>query len=219
MRVELQQVSVRHGEREVLGGIDLVLPSGSVTAVVGPSGAGLTTLLKVAVGLLAPDGGRVLHDGQDLAALAGEAGRRHQTRSGFMFQDAALWANQTLRANLELPLLASDPALTAVARQERIAGLLAGCGWSVPLDRRPVDLSRGERLVMSFLRAVVAGPDLLCLDEPFAALDDHWRAVLVARVEQENARGATVLLTGQDAGAVAGLTSRAVALEAGEVVP
>ena len=218
MRVELQQVSVRHGDRPVLRGIDLVLPSGSVTAVVGPSGAGLTTLLKVAVGLLAPDGGRVLHDGEDLATLAAEAGRRHQTRSGFMFQDAALWANQTLRANLELPLLASDPGLSAAARQERIDTLLAGCGWTIPLDRRPVDLSRGERKMMSFLRAVVAGPDLLCLDEPLAALDDRWREILVARVEQENARGATVLLTAQDRGEVVTLAPRAVTLRAGEAV-
>jgi len=212
MRIELRQVSVRYGERTVLEGIDLDLAPGSLAAVVGPTGAGLTTLLKVAAGLVRPTVGAVLHDGQDLADLDEVARRRHQTRTGFMFQDAALWANQTLGANLELPLLARNPAMSAGDRLQRIASALADCGWTAPLDLRPVHLARGEQLMLSFLRAVIPGPDALFLDEPLAGLDGRWRGVLSRRLQQERERGATVLLSSQDPGAVADLAPEIITL-------
>ena len=198
MRVELQDVGVELGGRTLVRGADLVCEPGRLTVIVGHSGTGLTTLLKVAAGLHAPTRGRVVHDGDDLGALAGDARRRQQARTGFVFQDAALWANQSLRANLELPLQATDPRLPENARRERIDAALAACSWSPLLAARPVTLSRGEQQLLGYLRAVLPRPDALFLDEPFALLDHHWRDCLVADLARQRDRGVTLLMTCRD---------------------
>lgn len=217
MRVELQQVWVELGGRTILRGIDLQLEPGAVTVIGGRSGAGLSTLLKTAAGLLTPQSGRVVYDGQDLAGLDARARQRLQTRTGFMFQDAALWANQTLSANLELPLRAKDPDQPAAARQRRIEAALAACGWTAALDQRPVQLSLGEQKMLAFLRAVVPGPEVLFLDEPLAALDGRWRQRLLGQLAELRTRGVTVAVVSQDPDPLSPVVDSLLDLDGGRV--
>lgn len=218
MRIELRQTTVELGERTVLRGVDLSLDPGRLTVVLGHSGAGLSTLLKTAAGLLPLAGGLVLHDGRDLADLDGNEQRRLQTRTGFMFQDAALWANMTLAGNLDLPLRAKEPGMSEKDRRRRIASLLDACGWTVPLDQRPAQLSAGERRTLSFLRAIVPGPDALLLDEPTVSLDGRWRDRLLEQVSRLRASGVAIAATSKGLDPITGFADDLVILSEGRVL-
>lgn len=217
MRIELQHVEVISGGRAVLRGVDLALPAGSSTLVAGRVGAGLSTLLKVAAGLTPPSRGRVLQDGHDLAELTAGQRRRHQTRSGFVFQDDALWANQSVGANLALPLQAKHPDWTADRRQQRIAECVRSLGLRVDLDTRPAALPLGERRLVGFLRAVIPGPELLLVDEPLLALDGPWQDAVCAELAAQRARGVTLLMAARDPGRLAALADREMVLAEGRL--
>ena len=150
---------------EALAGIDLAVPAGSFTSVVGASGCGKSTLLRLAGGLAAPTTGR----------LAWQAGADMQRpgRIGFVFQDPTLMPWATVWANVYLPL-----RIAGVSRHDarpRVAEVIAMVGLNGFEAAYPRELSGGMRMRVSVARALVTRPDLLLLDEPFAALDELTR--------------------------------------------
>ena len=171
MRIEMRGLTRRFGEKTVLDGIDF---SDDVTtlAVIGPSGGGKSTLLRILGGLLAPRSGDVLVDGaavpRDEASLA-----RYRATLGFVFQDGGLFHHLSARENIALPLRVVhgvDPD-EADARAE---ALLARFGIAGEGDKRPAQLSGGQRQRVAIARAVAPGPKMLLLDEPTSALDPEY---------------------------------------------
>jgi len=159
----LTDVVVRYPGRAPIGPIDLVVAPGEILAVVGASGAGKSTLLRLLAGVETPDGGRV---------ETGPAGR-----TAFVFQAPTLMPWADARANVALPLaLAGTPRDEAVARA---SVALAAVGLGDRLSARPRQLSGGMAMRVSLARALVTGPSLLLLDEPFAALDSVTRRHLI----------------------------------------
>lgn len=193
MRVELQDVTVGWGGKALLCHVNLTLEPGRMVGVVGPSGSGVSLLLKTAAGLVEPLEGQVCHDGVALNRLGEEASRRMQTRSGFMFQDAALWANTSLEGNLLLPLRAKFPELSAGEQQTRLKEGLQAAGFLTDLGRRPAQLSRGQQRFLSFLRATLPDPEALFLDEPVMGLDAAWSDTMWRRAAELRADGACIL--------------------------
>lgn len=218
MRIELHGVTVERGGRRILDGVDAVFEPGRTAAVLGCAGAGLTTLLKTAAGLIVPSGGRVIHDGRTLADLDARERRTLQTRTGFVFQDAALWANSSLLANLDLPLQAKYPDLGPAARRERIDSVLNSCGFAADLNLRPAALPLGLQKVVSCLRALVADPEVLFLDEPTASLDREWRRTLARILDERRRRGTALILAGHDAGPITATADQLVVLHRGRVL-
>lgn len=218
MRIELQDVTVERGGRRVLDGVDAVLDPGRFTVIMGHSGAGLSTLLKAAAGLIEPGGGRVVYDGRSLADLDGRERRALQTRTGFVFQDAALWANSTLLANLDLPLQAKHPDLGPAARWERIDSVLNSCGFAADLMGRPAMLSLGRQKVLSFLRALVPDPEALFLDEPTASLDQHGCSTLVRILDERRRQGRTLAAVTHDVRLAEAMADDLVILHEGRVL-
>ncbi len=158
----LDGVLVRYPGRAPLGPIDLSIAPGEIVAVVGASGAGKSTLLRLLAGLEPPSGG----------LLCGMEGR-----TGFVFQSATLMPWADALANVALPL-----ELAGMARPEaraRAAEALTAVGLGDRLDARPRQLSGGMAMRVALARALVTGPDLLLLDEPFAALDSVTRRRLI----------------------------------------
>jgi NitT/TauT family transport system ATP-binding protein len=150
-------------------GVDLEVRSGELVAIVGPSGCGKSTLLRLVAGLDAPQGGSVT-----VAARGADAGR--QGRISFVFQDAHLLPWRTVQRNVELPL-----ELAGVGRSERTAAAsrrIAQVGLADAALRYPAQLSGGMRMRASLARALVTDPELLLLDEPFAAVDEITRQYL-----------------------------------------
>jgi NitT/TauT family transport system ATP-binding protein len=160
------QLSFAPGQ-PVLRDLSLVLPAGEITCLLGPSGCGKSTLLKCIAGLLPPDSGFIRFDDQPLATLAG--------RMSFVFQEPTLLPWRTVRSNVLLPLELQrrhkEPeCLERVDRFLKIVGLHES-------DQRkfPSELSGGMKMRASLARALATDPDVLLLDEPFAALDDVLR--------------------------------------------
>ena len=158
----LDDVVVRYPGRATLGPIDLTIAPGEIVAVVGASGAGKSTLLRLLAGLEPPSEGTV---------------QRADGRTGFVFQSATLMPWADALTNVALPL-----ELAGMARTEaraRAAGALTAVGLGDRLDARPRQLSGGMAMRVALARALVTEPDLLLLDEPFAALDSVTRRRLI----------------------------------------
>ena len=160
----LRDVVVRYPGRAPLGPVDLGVAPGEIVAVVGASGAGKSTLLRLLAGLEVPSRG---------AVIRGAGGGR----TGFVFQAATLMPWVDVRANVALPLeLAGVPRAEAL---QRASAGLAAVGLGDRLSARPRQLSGGMAMRASLARALVTEPDLLLLDEPFAALDSVTRRRLI----------------------------------------
>lgn len=171
MRVEMQGLSCAFGGKAVLDGIEF---SEEVTtlAVIGPSGGGKSTLLRILGGLLAPTAGRVLMDGapipRDEAALA-----RYRSTLGFVFQDGGLFHHLSARGNISLPLRAVH-GVPADEADDRADALLRRFGLAGEGDKLPAQLSGGQRQRVAIARAVAPSPKMLLLDEPTSALDPEY---------------------------------------------
>jgi NitT/TauT family transport system ATP-binding protein len=149
-----------------LGPIDLDVGKGEFVTLLGPSGCGKSTALRLIAGLSAPTSGVV--------SVASHAGRARPGQSiGFVFQEPTLMPWTSVRENVRLPLkLAHAPAAEADAR---VSEALAQVGLSEFADAFPRELSGGMKMRVSLARALVTDPDILLMDEPFAALDEITR--------------------------------------------
>ncbi len=135
-----------------------------------------------------------------------------------MFQDAALWANTSLLGNLELPLQAKEPDLDATERRQRIDSALNRYGFTADLSQRPALLSLGQRKIVSFLWAVIPGPEALFLDEPTSGLDRRWRDVLLDAVAALGREGAALAVVARDEASITRLPDRLVVLGEGRIL-
>lgn len=156
----------------VLHGIDLDLEPGTVTAVVGASGCGKTTLLRLVAGFEIPDAGTVTIDGREVAGHSWVP--PHQRRVGYVAQDGALFPHLTVGQNVGYGLRG---ALRGAAARARITELLETVSLDSSFaDRRPHQLSGGQQQRVALARALARKPALMLLDEPFSALDTGLRA-------------------------------------------
>jgi NitT/TauT family transport system ATP-binding protein len=159
----------------ILRDLDFACRAGEFVALVGPSGCGKTTVLRLIAGLLRPSRGRVLFGHESLWSEAG-------SRLGFVFQDPTLLPWRNVLANIALPLQLAGVARPKRWPAARRARELVGLGAA---DERklPQALSGGMRMRVSLARALVTDPQVLLLDEPFAAVDDILRQLLNERLQ------------------------------------
>jgi ABC-type lipoprotein export system ATPase subunit len=208
-RLELRAVSKTYGNGgqavEVLHGVSLTAAAGTVTALVGRSGCGKTTLLNLAGAMDFPTKGEVLIDGRPTSSLTeAELTRLRRKRVGFVFQFFQLLPTLTVLENVELPLLlARVPGSAETARDRlRWVGLEEKCA------SLPYQLSGGQAQRVALARALVHSPDLLIADEPTGNLDTA-SGEQVLRLLRESAEvfGATVLMAthSAEAAAIAGV--------------
>jgi ATP-binding cassette subfamily C protein len=176
---------------DVLRGLDLVLPAGSLTVLSGVSGAGKSTILDLAGGLIVPTAGRVLVDGIELTADLAPAWRRSV---GYMAQEAFLF-HDTIRANLAwAEPSASDEQMLEAIRLAGLAGLLQSlaAGLGTVVGDRGANLSGGERQRLALARTLLRRPRLILLDEPASALDAQNESHLLDTIA--GLRGKTTIL-------------------------
>jgi ABC-type lipoprotein export system ATPase subunit len=157
---------------EVLRGVDLRLSAGESLAIVGPSGCGKSTLLNIIGTLDRPTAGRVVLDGDDLAAKDDKALAVLRSRKiGFVFQLHHLLPQCTILENVLLPTLAAGDSRPIAEREAAAYKLLDRVGLSHRVDRRPGQLSGGEQQRAAVVRALINQPRLLLADEPTGSLD------------------------------------------------
>jgi putative ABC transport system ATP-binding protein len=179
-------------------GVTLELHAGELTALVGPSGSGKSTLLNLVGCIDAPDSGRVLVEGVDVATLSDDARSRLRNRKiGFIFQSFNLVPVLDARENVELPLLLQD--LSPDERRARVEQAIADVGLQEFAHHPPDKLSGGQRQRVAIARALVTRPLLVLADEPTANLDSETaRRILDLMVELNARRGVTFLFSTHD---------------------
>jgi iron(III) transport system ATP-binding protein len=188
-------VSASYGSRTVLTGVDLLVPEGTLTAILGSSGSGKTTLLRVVMGFVAPDSG-VVAVGDRVVADAGRIQLAPDKRAiGYVAQEGALFPHLTVAANVAFGLPRSErKASQRVEETLELVGLDRGYA-----ERRPQELSGGEQRRVALARALAPRPAAVLLDEPFSGLDAALRAETRAAVLGAlAATGATAVLVTHD---------------------
>ncbi|MGV3564808.1 MAG: sulfate/molybdate ABC transporter ATP-binding protein, partial [Nocardioides sp.] len=171
MSIDITGVSKRYGDFVALEGIDLSLPRGQLTALLGPSGGGKTTLLRIIAGLETPDTGSVVIEGKDATRLPVQ-----KRNVGFVFQHYAAFKHLSVARNVAFGLEIRKKSKEEV--RAKVEELLALVHLSQFADRLPSQLSGGQRQRMALARALAIEPTVLLLDEPFGALDAKVRKEL-----------------------------------------
>jgi sulfate/thiosulfate transport system ATP-binding protein len=171
MAISVRNVSKRFGSFAALTDVSVDIPSGTLTALLGPSGGGKSTLLRIIAGLEHPDSGTVEIEGEDSTRLPPQ--RRNV---GFVFQHYAAFKHMTVRKNVAFGLTIRKVPKPEIAR--RTTELLELVHLEQFADRLPAQLSGGQRQRMALARALAAEPKVLLLDEPFGALDAQVRKEL-----------------------------------------
>ncbi|MFA6232778.1 MAG: ABC transporter ATP-binding protein [Bacteroidota bacterium] len=155
---------------QVLRGVDLTIPTGETIAIVGQSGCGKSVLLKLIIGLMVPDEGEVLVDGQNVHKIPEKQLYALRSRFGFLFQGAALFDSMTVLENVGLSLM-ENSSMPEEEIRTRVAEKLAMVGLPGIEDKKPAELSGGMRKRVGLARALATNPDYLLYDEPTTGLD------------------------------------------------
>jgi len=168
--IELRAVSKAYNGRRVIDTVSLTVETAERVVLFGPSGCGKSTLLHLIAGLVVPDQGDILIDG-DLVATAGRNLCEPQQRGiGMVFQDLALWPHMTVEENLEFGLRAKS--VPAAERGRRVREMVDLVHLGDYLNVRPAELSGGQQQRVALARALVLKPRIVLMDEPFSALDE-----------------------------------------------
>jgi sulfate transport system ATP-binding protein len=209
--IAVRDVSKRFGDFVALDDVTVEVPDGSLTAVLGPSGSGKSSLLRIVSGLEQPDSGRVEIGGAD---ATGTPPQRREI--GFVFQHYAAFKHMTVRDNVAFGLrIRRQPRDRVRARVEELLGVVGLGGYA---ERYPNQLSGGQRQRMALARALAIEPRVLLLDEPFGALDAKVRAELrdwLRRLHDEV--HVTTLLVTHDQEEAMEVADRIVVLDEGRV--
>ena len=215
--IRFEQVSKSFGDQTVLQNFSLDVFPGEFLTIIGRSGCGKTTALKLVNGLISPDSGRILVQGKDVAESDPVALRR---RIGYVIQSVGLFPHMTVEKNIAyVPSISGMAGWKGQDRREKVSALLTQVGLDPALaSRYPRSLSGGQRQRVGIARALAAGPDILLMDEPFGAVDEITRGQLqeeILRIHREN--GITILFVTHDIDEALKLGTRVLVLDQGQI--
>jgi phospholipid/cholesterol/gamma-HCH transport system ATP-binding protein len=168
--VEFDAVSLAFDENTILDGVSFTLLPGRLKVILGASGAGKSTILRLILGLLRPDGGRIFVDGQQVDRLSEDEMMDVRANLGMVFQEGALFDSLTVRENVGYRLF-EETKMPIAEIDTRVREVLGFVGLGEYADRMPSELSGGERRRVAIARALTARPRLLLYDEPTTGLD------------------------------------------------
>jgi putative spermidine/putrescine transport system ATP-binding protein len=209
--VELRGLTKRYGEETVVDAIAVSIAPGEFFSLLGPSGSGKTTTLMMVAGFVRPDGGAILLDGADIAAVPPQ-----KRGFGMVFQNYAIFPHLSVFENIAFPLRARRWASEAVAERVRWALELVRLGRFG--DRNPQQLSGGQQQRVALARAIVFHPAVVLMDEPLGALDKNLRFEMQVEIKEIQQRlGMTVLYVTHDQEEAMSMSDRIAILNRGRI--
>jgi phospholipid/cholesterol/gamma-HCH transport system ATP-binding protein len=215
--VELRDVRFGYGQRVVLDGISLTVPRGKVTALMGASGGGKTTVLRLIGGQQRAQAGQVLFDGQDVGQLRDAQLYAARRRMGMLFQFGALFTDFSVYGNVAFPLREHTNLPERLIR-DIVLMKLGAVGLRGARDLMPAEISGGMARRVALARAIALDPDLVMYDEPFAGLDPISLTTAARLIRRLNdALHLTSVLVSHDVPATFGIADQVILLAGGKI--
>ena len=183
--IEVNNLTFKRGERVIYDNLNLKVQQGKITAIMGPSGIGKTTLLKLIGGQLYPEQGEILFDGQDICRLSNRELYEVRKRMGMLFQSGALFTDISTFDNVAFPIREHTRLPESLIRQIVLMKLEA-VGLRGAADLMPSELSGGMARRAALARAIALDPDLIMFDEPFTGQDPISMGVIVSLIKRFN---------------------------------
>ncbi|OLQ85271.1 ABC transporter ATP-binding protein [Vibrio ponticus] len=216
--VTVNNLTFSRGNRVIFDNVNLHVPKGKVTAIMGPSGIGKTTLLRLIGGQLAPDSGEVLFDGLDIPKLSRRKLYQVRKKMSMLFQSGALFTDLTVFDNVAFPLREHTQLDEALIRTLVLLKLEA-VGLRGAADLMPSELSGGMARRAALARAIALDPELIMYDEPFVGQDPITMGVLVELIRNLNqALGVTSVVVSHDVPEVMSIADWVYILANGKVI-
>ena len=203
--------------QKIINNISHYIEPNSVTAFLGKPGSGKSTALKLLAGLITPTSGSITFEDKEIHSMNHKQNEAFRKRASFMFQDSALWANQDIYHNLELPLLLHFPDMSAAERKDRIKKMTERVEFHKPLIIRPAALSIGEQKKISFARALICEPEILFLDEPTESIDEKTEELFISILKNFIAENKTVVFVSHDNYLINSILCDKIYFEDGEI--
>ena len=196
--VDIRDLHFGYGDRLILSGLTMEFPRGKVIAIMGGSGSGKTTVLRLIGGQLRAQSGSVTVDGQEVLSLSLDGLYRMRRRMGMLFQHGALFTDLSVFDNVAFPLR-ENTALPEVMIHDLVLLKLHAVGLSNAASLKPAEISGGMARRVALARAVALDPQLIMYDEPFAGLDPISMGVIANLIRKLNdALGSTTILVSHD---------------------
>jgi len=215
--IEIEGLMYSRGQRVIFEDLDLTIKRGEVTALMGPSGTGKTTLLRLITRQLVPQKGRILVDGVDIASLSRRKLYEMRQRFGMLFQNGALLTDINVFENVAFPLREHTKLSNRLIRHIVLTKLHA-VGLRGAADMMPAELSGGMARRVALARAMAMDPEILIYDEPFVGLDPISMGVIVRLVRRMNdALDITSIIVSHDVAQVATVADRSFLISDGKV--
>jgi len=168
--IEFKNITKRFGTRAVLDHLNLEIPRGKITFIVGKSGEGKSVTIKHIMGLLKPDEGKILVEGEEITDFDHEELREYRKKFGMLFQQAALFDSLTVGENVLFPLK-EHTKLSLPEMLKRVETVLVQVGLPNMQHKYPTELSTGEKKRVGLARALVGKPAIILYDEPTTGMD------------------------------------------------
>ncbi|EFW08247.1 amino acid ABC transporter [Streptococcus anginosus 1_2_62CV] len=191
--LELKNISKRFGEKQIISDLNLKVPEKQILAIVGPSGGGKTTLLRMLAGLETIDSGDIIYNGEELPL--DELEKRNLL--GFVFQDFQLFPHLTVLENLTLSPIKTKH-FTKEDAEKKAIGLLTRLGLAEYAKAYPYSLSGGQKQRVALARAMMIDPEIIGYDEPTSALDPELRLEVEKLILQNRELGMTQIVVTHD---------------------
>jgi len=215
--IEIRDLDYTRGRRQIFKQLNITIKRGEITAIMGPSGTGKTTLLSLITRQLRPDRGCILVDGIDISVLNQKELYELRRRFGMLFQNGALLTDLSVFENVAFPLREHTKLPNRLIRHIVLTKLHA-VGLRGAADMMPSELSGGMARRVALARAMVMDPDILIYDEPFVGLDPISMGVIVRLVQQMNdALGISSILVSHDVQEIAAVADCSYLISDGKV--
>lgn len=216
--IEIKKLHKSFGDQVILNDLDLVIPDGKITVIIGRSGEGKSVLVKHFIGLIRPDAGEVLVDGENVTALSEVELFRVRRKCGMLFQNAALFDSMNVFENIAFPLV-EHTDFTATQVRDHVFELIGVVGLKESvLQKFPSELSGGMRKRVGLARAIALKPEILLYDEPTTGLDPIMTDVvdhLILNTQRQ--LGITSVVISHDIDAVFAIADKIAMLHEGKV--
>lgn len=216
--VSIRNATLKFGERVILDGININIPRGKVTTIMGPSGTGKTTALRLISGQLMPNDGEVIVDGNNISALKRRELFELRKRMGMMFQSGALFSDLTVFENVAFPLREHTDLPESMIRDIVVMKLQA-VGLRGARELMPSELSGGMARRVALARAVALDPMMIMYDEPFTGQDPITVGVIMQLIRKLNdSLGLTSVIVSHDVAEVSAISDCLYLISDGKVI-